>query len=185
MSRHRRRRIRVRNGELADSTAQLIRRKDWDLFVTLTTKDPVGPEIWLKRYRTLVGIVEREPSGLDLGPRPLWKKAERLRHVVAFEPQRRGAIHAHALWAAPDLSKVRRRWIAQTLNRLCTPRAVLVGEQAHGQEWLVTPDREPRGIRRFEIMGMAQVVPVASQEAVTGYCSKYVAKGGVVEVTGL
>jgi len=171
--------------DLVGSTAQMIQRHDWMLFVTLTTKDPVGPETWRKRYRTLVSMIEREPSGLDLGPRPLWQPHERLRHVIAFEPQKRGAIHAHALWSAPDLMRVRRRWITSTWNKLCSPRTALVTEKAHGHNWLVTPDQEPRGFRTYEIKGLAKVVPVNSQEAVTGYCSKYVSKGGVVEVEGL
>lgn len=184
-TRHRRRRARVQTNELVHHTAQLIQRVHWDLFVTLTTKEVVGPEIWRKRYRSLIRIVEREPAGLDLGPRPLWRPAERLVHVVAYEPQRRGAIHAHALWKAPGLSQVRRRWIAATWNRLCARRHKIIEEEVAGVAWLVTPDSPPRGRRSFAIQGLAQVAPVDSQEAVTGYCSKYVAKGGVVEVEGL
>tara|TARA_R110002126_G_scaffold12416_2_gene53957 strand:+ start:932 stop:1438 length:507 start_codon:yes stop_codon:yes gene_type:complete len=165
--------------------AALIQRQPWTLFVTLTTKEAIGHRAWLKRYRLLTYIVQHDPAGLDLGLRPLWKDSERLRQVVAYEPQKRGAIHAHALWAAPDLPRVRRRWIANQWNRLCTPRTALVEEVAHGQSWLVTPDSDKRGVRIYEIQGMAKVVPVSSQDAVAMYCAKYVSKGGIVKAEGL
>ena len=166
-------------------TASLIRRFPWDLMVTLTTRDPTGPEVLSKRYRELVRRVENEDPGLGLRNRELWRRQERLRHVVAWELQRRDAWHLHALWAAPRARLIHRGWVKKQWNQLCYRRNRIVEEESHGVTWLVTPDEEARGRREFEIAGIADLSLIRSQAAVAAYCAKYVAKDGVVDLFGL
>lgn len=171
--------------EIVLATAELIQRYDWHLFLTLTTREHVGIEVLSKRYRELVRRVEEEDAGLGLGNRPLWRPHERLVHVLAWELQDRDVWHLHALWAAPGAPGIRREWVRKVWNRLCRPRTALVTERASGIDWIVTRGSELRGCRRYELAGVAKVELVDSQEAVAGYCSKYVAKGGAIELFGL
>lgn len=166
-------------------TVELIRRFDWDLMVTLTTREPTGPETLAKRYRELVRRVEEDDPGLALRDRDLWRPQDRLRHVLAWELQKREAWHLHALWAAPAARGIRREWVKKLWNRLSQSRGPLVEEVEHGVTWLASRDSEPRGRRRFEVAGIADVSLIQSQSAVAAYCAKYVAKGGAVEVFGL
>lgn len=170
---------------VAAGTAALIRRYRWDLFVTLTTKRPAGVEILSKRYREFVRLIEEAEAGLSLGRRPLWRPEERLRHVLAWELQRRDAWHLHALWAAPGAKGIRREWARKQWNRLCRPKTTFVEEEAYGVHWLVTPSKPARGRRGYQLEGIADLSPVRSDRAVASYCAKYVAKAGAVELFGL
>lgn len=175
----------LKTGQVAEETANLIRRFEWDLFVTLTTKDFAGPELLAKRYIELARRVENADAGLALRRRDLWRREERLRHVVAWEPQRRGVWHLHALWGAPGAQKINRRWVRQEWNRLCLPGRGLIVETAHGVDWLVSRDSPQRGQRKYELVGNADVSLVRSEDNVAAYCAKYVVKGGTVDVHGL
>lgn len=164
----------------AAAYADVIRQRRWDLFVTLTTTKPQGPERLEKLYRSLCYCVSYEEKGLALErPTPA---AKRLRHVCAWEPQKRGAWHLHALWAAPNLPRVRRVWIARRWEQLLTIPAPIVEEVRDGVSWLVTADREPMGVRPHTKLGNADVQAVGSLEAVSSYVSKYVTKGGQLEL---
>ncbi len=170
---------------VADATAELLQRFRWDLIVTLTTRKPCGPESLMKRYRTLVRRVESDRRGLGLKGCPLYSSPERLRHAVAWERQKRGVWHLHALWGAPGARGIRRGWVKKTWNELCRPNSFITDEEVEGVAFLVTSDSKPRGKRPHSLEGIADVALIRDKTAVAKYCSKYVVKGGAVELFGL
>ncbi len=171
--------------EIVAATAEMIRRFPWHLFVTLTTRDHVGPEVLAKRYCEYVRRIGEHDLGLGLGKLPMWRGPDRLRHVVAWELQRRSVWHLHALWGAPGALQIHRGWAGNEWNRLCVARSRIVDEVAGGVHWLVTPDSDVRGKREFELAGIAKVELIRSTADVAAYCAKYVAKDGVVDLHGL
>lgn len=185
--RQRSQRIELSTEELVTSTSDLIRALGrWRWFLTLTTREPLGPEQIHRRYRRLVRDAEEL---LGITSAPLWAPRDAIRHVLAWEPQRRGAWHLHALWASPRLERrarsgdqgqrahLRRRW-----NRLSGSRSAVLVERARGVDWLVSAGSEPRGRRTPDLSGIARVELVRDARDVTDYCSKYVVKGGSVDI---
>jgi hypothetical protein len=167
------------------ATAEFLQSYRWDLMVTLTTRVPAGPELLGKRYHELVRRVESDEAGLGLGGLPLWRTKQGLRHALAWELQRREAWHLHALWAAPKARGIRPRWVQSQWDLLCRQKTVILEEEEDGVTWLVTPEQRRRGRRRHQLEGIADVSVIRSEAAVAAYCSKYVAKGGTVELFGL
>lgn len=175
----------LQSDELVEATAQFIDRENWSLFVTLTTLTAYLPETLAKKVRKFIKTVENDDAGLGLGKRPLWRKEERLVYVCAWEPQRRGAWHLHLLLSAPGLKAVNRNWMAEQWNRLCQPRSRVFDVEIDGVKWLMTAKAMKNQKANRHLMGLAKVLPVESRAAVTKYCSKYVVKGGQIDICGL
>ena len=68
---------------------------------------------------------------------------------------------------------------------MCRPKTTLLEEESDGVKWLVTPEMSRRGRRFHRLEGTTDISLIRSKAAVAMYCSKYVAKGGAVELFGL
>lgn len=162
-----------------EAWADLLAEYTWDWFPTLTfnlpQRDPQRARsmftAWLRRSllqegerRGLVATEHRrrfDAYGRELGVRvkqsgPLvraWKKGrQRPVWVLGIEQHKSGANHLHALIRLPE-------WLA---------------DARRDEAWRVWYDKPPHGFN----LGIAKVVPPASQGDVRGYVSKYVTKGG-------
>lgn len=140
--------------ELASAYAEMLARQSWHWFVTLTFKPKhegprggVHPEKADKAFRLLASCINRECFGKNWHRRPhggvVWARGQ--------EFHRSGAIHFHAVMAAPevDLNSLTRR-----------------------MDWVDWWWRE---------FGIARIEPPQSQQDVCDYVSKYVVKDGEVD----
>lgn len=140
--------------ELASAYAEMLSRQSWHWFVTLTFKPKhegprggVHPEKADKAFRLLASCINRECFGKNWHRRPhggvVWARGQ--------EFHRSGAIHFHAVMAAPavDLNSLTRR-----------------------MDWVDWWWRE---------FGIARIEPPQSQQDVCDYVSKYVVKDGEVD----
>jgi len=179
------------NAELAEAYAGLIlAHRPWNWFVTLTTRAATFEEAFRRRYIELVAATNVRLLGLAAGEN-LWH-ADRLRWVCAWERQRRGAWHLHALWSSPRLAQVPFTEV-HDLWRWSTP-AIRGGrwgrfttEREDGVDWLVSRDAPPRGDRsRGRQYDFSWLAPVRSSAgAAASYVTKYVSKGGLIDCDGL
>lgn len=137
---------------------ETLSRYHWDLFGTLTFPEETHPEAAYKKFRLFISILNRKLYG------PRWfKKGEGITWCVALEYQRRGVAHFHCLLAEPALIELHKaswhlaqngRW-QNELNEL----------------WL-------------DLAGFARVHRIDNLEAVQRYVSKYVVKGGEIDLGG-
>lgn len=97
--------------ELADAWVPFLERfGPYDWFTTHTWPKPTGAERRRKDFNYWIRELNRRQDGLGLG-RWWHREPGRARFVLAWEPHRSGAIHCHALVAAPYLLQVGRvRW---------------------------------------------------------------------------
>jgi hypothetical protein len=132
--------------QLRDGWVELLGRKPWEWFVTLTFReDRVHEERAEKSFRYWVAQVNNAAFGRRWrrqGKGVLWARAT--------EWQRRGSVHFHAL-VAGGVGHVKRLALMK--------------------EW-------------EDIAGWARIRPVRRQDLVAKYVTKYVAKGGDIEVGG-
>lgn len=145
--------------ELLTSWCEFIRRWTWDMFGTFTFRgDLVHPEHADKVFRVWVSKVNRQLYG------GRWFKQGRgLVWARALEMQERGTVHFHALLAGPGLRELwEQSWYRQEDGRWANRLMDL---------W-------------DELAGYARLEVPRSAEAVTGYCSKYLLKGGELELGG-
>jgi hypothetical protein len=139
---------------IAQAYAELLQRRPWHWFVTLTfkpdherTSGGMHPEKADKCYRVLISKINREIYGVRWYKRPdgglQWARGQ--------EFHKSGKIHFHAVVAAPndDLNALTRR-----------------------MRWVDFWWRE---------FGIARIEPPESQEDVNAYVSKYVTKDGEVD----
>ena len=144
----------MRDDPVAHAYAELLLRQRWQWFATLTFRPAhegkaggVHPEKADKAFRFFVSKINRECFGKNWHRRPhggvQWARGQ--------EFHKSGAIHFHALLAAPecDLNALTRR-----------------------MDWVDWWWRE---------FGIARIEPPKSQEEICGYVSKYVVKDGEVD----
>lgn len=143
--------------KLREAWITLLSRYHWDLFGTLTFRDETHPESAYKRFRLFVSMLNRKLYG------PRWAKHQKgLSYCVAVERQQRGVLHFHVLLADPELTnllkgswfKLDGRW-ANELNEMWN-----------------------------ELAGFARIEPIKQLELVQRYVSKYVIKGGEIDLGG-
>ena len=144
--------------DLRTAWTSLLDRWAWDLFATFTFREDVHPERAFKAFRVFLSIVNRKLYGLR------WHKhGQGVRWVLAMERQRRGVVHFHALLSSAEL--------VELLRSSWRPEA--------GGRW---------GNDVLEIWnslaGFARIERIHSSAAVRGYVSKYVLKGGEIELGG-
>lgn len=143
--------------DLQSSWISLLGRYQWDLFGSLTFREETHPESAMKRFRLFVSMINRKLYG------PRWAKhGVGVSWCVAVERQRRGVLHFHCLLADPELTnllkgswfKLDGRW-ANELNEMWN-----------------------------ELAGFARIEPIHVAELVQRYVSKYVVKGGEIDLGG-
>lgn len=143
--------------ELQSAWISLLSRYQWDLFGSLTFRDETHPESAMKRFRLFISMINRKLYG------PRWAKHNKgVSWCVAVERQARGVLHFHCLLADPELTnllkgswfKLDGRW-ANELNEMWN-----------------------------EVAGFARIEPIKVHELVQRYVSKYVIKGGQIDLGG-
>lgn len=137
---------------------ETLSRFHWDLFGSLTFREDTHPESAFKRFRLFISMLNRKLYG------PRWFKHNKgISWCVALETQRRGVVHFHCLLADPELVNLLRgswfkgengRW-ANELNEMWN-----------------------------ELAGFARIEAIDAIEAVKRYVSKYVVKGGEIDLGG-
>lgn len=144
--------------ELQSAWVELLDRYHWDLFGSLTFREDTHPESAYKRFRLFLSMLNRKLYG------PRWFKHNKgISYCLALEKQRRGVVHFHCLLADPELvPMLKAGWFQQDNGRWSNEL---------NEMW-------------NELAGFARVQPVEQREAVTRYCSKYVVKGGEIELGG-
>ena len=147
--------------DLTTAWCNFLGRWLWDLFGNHTFRDDVHPESAAKRFRLFISILNRKLYG------PRWHKhGKGIRWVAAMERQRRGVVHFHSLLGnSPELIELMQ------------------------STW--KPSDKYRGARMNDVnglwdqmAGLAKIDLIDSPEAVRGYVSKYVIKGGEIELGG-
>jgi hypothetical protein len=134
-------------------------RWTWELFGSHTFREDAHPEAAYKRFRVFVSKLNRELYG------PRWyKHPERcIRWVCAMERQQRGIVHFHSLLSGPGLVELwQKGWQRQEDGR-----------------W----SNQLNELWNF-LAGFARIERIDSAEAVRRYVSKYVVKGGEIDLGG-
>jgi len=146
-------------GDLRTAWVGFLDRWTWDLFGNHTFREDAHPEAAFKTFRLFISILNRKLYG------PRWHKhGHGIRWVCAMERQRRGVVHFHSLLASAELvALLRSSWRPSEGPR---PWANDVLELWN------------------DLAGIARISPIDSPAAVRGYVSKYVVKGGEIEVGG-
>lgn len=144
--------------DLRQAWCDLLGRWPWDLFGNHTFREDTHPESAFKRFRLFISILNRKLYG------PRWhKRGQGIRWVCAMERQARGVVHFHSLLASPELVELlRSSWVP------------------------AGPDGMQNEILELwnSLAGFARIEPIESAELVRGYVSKYVVKGGEIELGG-
>jgi len=94
--------------DLQKEWQEFIPRYEFDLFVTLTFRDEI--ELWKakKRFEKWLGSLNKDLFG--------WRYRRNglgIRYAVAYECQRRGTLHLHALLGAKGLKELNREHMAK------------------------------------------------------------------------
>ena len=139
---------------LKEGWREFLARYPWIWFCTFTFAQEVHPEAADKRFRVWASKLSRSLYG------PRWhKKRSGVYWIRALEFQRRGVIHYHALIGGARVAKADER-LARADRRLWE------------REWLEVG------------RGFARVEAPRCIGSVSGYCAKYVAKGGEIDLGG-
>ncbi|HEY3285811.1 MAG TPA: hypothetical protein VGJ96_01680, partial [Gemmatimonadaceae bacterium] len=145
----------TRNDKLLDAWREFVSRYPWSWFGTFTFAREVHPEAADKRYRVWASKLSRSLYGARW-----YKRQSGVYWIRALEMQRRGVIHYHALVGAARLARA-------------DDRLARANRRAWEAEWLEIG----RGFARLETP--------RSIGCVSGYCAKYVAKGGEIDLGGV
>ena len=146
--------------ELADAWRDFLGTFHWEWFCTLTFREDTHPESACKRFRLWIAEINDELYGQS------WRRRRAARGglhwVCAIEYQRRGVLHFHALVGGNRSGKV---------------------SGVHDELYLGV-SRAARARRWDELAGFAKLDLIDDQAtAVHGYVSKYVAKGGQIDLS--
>jgi hypothetical protein len=135
----------------------LLSRYHWDLYGTLTFRSDTHPESAYKRFRLFLSMINRKLYG------PRWAKHHKgVSFCVALERQRRDVVHFHCLLADPELVRLLKGgWFKQD------------------GRWANEMMEAWNGLA-----GFARIEPIDVAEAVNRYVSKYVVKGGEIDLGG-
>lgn len=145
--------------DLRGAWGEFLGRWSWDLFGNHTFRQDAHPEAAFKLFRVFVSMLNRKLYG------PRWHKhGKGIRWVCAMERQRRGVVHFHSLLASPEL--------VELLKSSWRPAPVA----GHYENEILELWND--------LAGFARIEPIQSAAAVQGYVSKYVVKGGEIELGG-
>lgn len=144
---------------LADAWCEFLSRWPWDWFTTHTFRFAAHPERADKVFRVWISKLNRELYGVR------WhRRSGGLWWARASEPHKSGRLHFHALVGGPGLADVHRPdWMDCNAKKRGIPKC--------GRCW-------------YCLAGFARIEPPNSSGAVRAYCSKYVTKGGLIDLGG-
>lgn len=148
----------------------LIKNREWELFVSLTFQhDEMPPSLARQRFDKWMGSLNCDLFG--------WRyrrKGKGISYALGIEYQKRGVIHFHVLMSAPGLlEKItykRMHALWQTNGQRDPRTGAFVMEYRKGKE-------RPRLVN-----GYSFIERVDDQNGVTHYLTKYISKGGQVDM---
>lgn len=136
---------------LVDAYREFIARFPMQWFATFTFTDKVHPERAVKLFRRLIRLLNRRLYGSHYER----KGKAGVFYVLAWEYQKRGVLHFHALIGdVEDLNARVRRLDFMDIWHGFGPPA-----------------------------GIARILPIDNQDGVRNYVCKYVAKGGQIDLS--
>lgn len=143
----------------------LARFEPYNWYVTLTFKDPVHPEQADRRFRRWIRKLNEYLYG-----RRYRENGQSVTWVRALEYQRRDVIHFHALLAGENLQRAKRiYWMEQwRLNCYHDCSKSLCDCQAKGE--------------KLSRNGFARIDRYDPLLGARGYISKYILKGGEIDI---
>ncbi len=132
----------------------LISRYDFDLYATFTFRDEIKPWKAEKRFQKWLGSLNCDLFGWRYS-----RKGLGIRYAVAYEYQKRGTLHFHALLGAKGLKELDREYIAKLwkcngqrdkkgtlVDRIINGRAVIdIYDPARGAKQYLTK-HIPKGV---------------------------------------
>ena len=147
--------------------AGFLSRYSWDWFCTFTFRCATHPEAARKYFGLWVSLLNRHLFGTNW-----YRKGKSVFWVLAYERHQSGALHMHALVSHPvsDLNyRARRLEFMDLWNGLGKADV-----------------RSPLGrlISSAKGPGFARIAAADNRCAVSAYVSKYVTKGGEIELGG-
>lgn len=138
---------------LREAWGDWIGRQPWDLFVTLTSEKQTHPEAMTKRFRYCMKTAETFVYGRKREP-----AGHTLQWVVGLERTKQGWPHTHAVVRFPH----------------CVDGGIIpkdVFDLAYWQKWMTATG------------GYAWLEIPRSQQAVVNYVTKYITKGGDLDLS--
>jgi len=145
--------------DLQNEWVELISRYEFELFVTLTFKDDIYPWKAEHRFQKWIGAIN-----CILFTWRYKRKGLGIRYVVGIEYQKRGTLHIHALLGAKGLKVLN----VELLSKLW---------ETNGQRNKITGILIDRRVN-----GKAYIVPYDSSKGAKYYITKYIKKGGEVDI---
>lgn len=143
----------TRGVTLREAWGDWIGRQPWHLFVTLTSEKQTHPEAMSKRFRYCMKHVEQFMYGRRREP-----AGHTLQWVMGLERTKRGWPHTHAVVRFPNVPDVD-----------LVP--IEVFDLGYWQRWMT------------DTGGFAWLERPKSQQACVNYVSKYITKGGDLELS--
>ena len=140
---------------LREAWGEWIGRQPWHLFVTLTSEKQTHPEAMSKRFRYCMKHVEEHVYGRRREP-----AGHTLQWVVGQERTKQGWPHCHAVVRFPNVPEAGSDYVPQNIFDL-----------GYWQKWMT------------DTGGFAWLELPKSQQACVNYVSKYISKGGDLELS--
>jgi hypothetical protein len=147
---------RTPSAALCEEWTEFLLRFTFQWFVTFTFREEVHPERAIKCFR-----LWQNRLSLYLFGRDAERRGRRVFYVVAHEYQKRGVLHFHALIGSDMQLDQRIKW-----DPALAPWSRLYWEEM----W-------------FELAGICRIESIRIAEFASRYVSKYVAKGGQIDVS--
>ena len=145
--------------DLQKDWLEFISRYDFDLFATFTFRDEIEPWKAEKRFQKWLGSLNHTLFG--------WRyrrQGKGIRYAVAYEYQKRGTLHFHALLGAKGLKELNREHIAKLWK-------------SNGQRDKKTGTLVDRIINGHAVIDIYDPARGAKQ-----YLTKYIFKGGEIDI---
>lgn len=144
--------------ELQKGYIEMISRYEYDLFVTLTFQEDISHEKAFKRFKKWLGSLNKKLFG--------WRykrKGLGIRYVVAFESQKRGTLHFHALLGANGLKELNMEYMAKL--------------------WKCNGQRDKNGILLDRMVnGHADIKVYDPEQGAIQYMTKHIYRGGEIYI---
>jgi len=149
--------------ELQDAWINFIKRfEPYTWYVTLTFKEPRHPESADKAFFRWIRHINESLYG-----RRYREKKKGVTHIKCMEYQKRDVIHFHCLIGDPNLYKLKRLDFMKAWEYDCHP----------SKAW--QRDCNPK----WELInGFARIFKYDAARGAVNYCSKYVLKGGEIDL---
>jgi len=144
---------------LSHAWRDMLMRYQFQWFCTFTFAESVHPEAAAKTFEHWIKLLNQYLAGRKGSKDP----AKQIFWVRALEWQKRDVIHYHALLAGnPESLHKQIRWSPDKESK----SSIIYWEEL----W-------------FHLAGICRIEEIRSHDAVAAYCSKYISKGGQIDMS--